>query len=87
MHILILIPAFLIFLYVIYKIVKDDYIFIRRNISLEQVFDIVFIIALICLIFSRFSFAEGVIGRRSKKHRKFLIIKLCKYRQSVLLLL
>jgi len=33
--------------------VKDDYLFIRRNISLEQVFDIGFSITFICLLFSR----------------------------------
>ena len=62
MNILILIPALLIFLYIIYKIVKDDYVFIRRNISLEQTFDIALIVVLICLIFSRFSFVECFIS-------------------------
>ena len=53
MKYLLLIPSFLIFLYCLYKMVKDDYLFIRRNISLEQVFDIGFSITFICLLFSR----------------------------------
>src|ERR1035437_4214204 len=53
MKYLLLIPSFLVFLYCLYKMVKDDYLFIRRNISLEQVFDIGFSITFISLLFSR----------------------------------
>lgn len=53
MEILVLIPAFLVFLYFIYKLVKDDYVFIRKNISLEQTFDIAFIMTWVSLFFSR----------------------------------
>ncbi len=56
MQILALIPSFLLFLYTLYKLVKDDYVFIRRNISLEEVFDITFASVLICLFFSRLLF-------------------------------
>lgn len=56
MQIVVLLPAFILFLYYIYKLVKDDYVFIRKNISLEQVFDISFIIAVISLFFSRLFF-------------------------------
>lgn len=53
MEIVVLIPAFILFLYYIYKLVKDDYVFIRKNISLEQIFDITFIVSWISLFFAR----------------------------------
>lgn len=53
MQIVVLIPAFILFLYYIYKLVKDDYVFIRKNISLEQIFDITLIVTGVSLIFAR----------------------------------
>lgn len=53
MQILLFIPAVLIFLYELYRFVKDDYIFIRKGISLEQAFDIAFITLWLSLIISR----------------------------------
>lgn len=55
MQILILIPAMIIFLYCLYKLTRDDYVLIRRNISLEQVFDIAFIVFLVSLLIARAS--------------------------------
>lgn len=56
MQFLLFIPALLIFLYALYRFVKDDYIFIRKGISLEQSFDIAFIILWVGLFFARFLF-------------------------------
>lgn len=53
MELLVLIPSGLIFLYSLYRLVKDDYVFIRKGISQEQAFDIAFITLWISLIFSR----------------------------------
>jgi hypothetical protein len=53
MQILILIPAFLSFLYTLYKLVKDDYIFIRKNVSAESAFDIAFILGVVSVFTSR----------------------------------
>jgi prolipoprotein diacylglyceryltransferase len=53
MQILIFIPALLLFLYELYRLVKDDYIFIRKGVSLEQSFDIAFITLWISLFISR----------------------------------
>jgi len=53
MEILLLLPASLVFLYSLYRLVKDDYIFIRKGISLEQSFDIAFTCFWISLFFSR----------------------------------
>ena len=53
MQILLFIPALLVFLYALYRLVKDDYIFIRKGISLEQAFDIAFITLWIGLFVSR----------------------------------
>ncbi|MBI5123388.1 hypothetical protein HZA75_06040 [Candidatus Roizmanbacteria bacterium] len=57
-----ILPAFLIFLFSIYKIVKDDYVFIRRNISLEQIFDISIIVFLVGLALVDFSLLGAVIA-------------------------
>src|SRR5205085_1816494 len=54
MHIFILIPAFILFLYYLYKLVKDDYVFIRKNVSLEQIFDIAFLVLGASFFFARF---------------------------------
>ncbi len=53
MQIIIFIPALLLFLYSLYRMVRDDYVFIRKGISLEQSFDIAFITLWISLIMSR----------------------------------
>ena len=53
MQALIFIPSLLLFLYILYRLVKDDYIFIRKGISLEQSFDIAFITMWSSLFFSR----------------------------------
>lgn len=53
MQFLVLIPAFFLVLYSLYKLSKDDYVFIRRNISLEHMFDIAFIVMWISLLFAR----------------------------------
>ena len=56
MKLLILIPAFFVFLYTFYKLIKDDYVFMRKNISSEQAFDIAFWVVLVSIFFSRFLF-------------------------------
>jgi prolipoprotein diacylglyceryltransferase len=43
MQLLFLFPAFIIFLFYLYQLVKDDYLFIRKNILSEQMFDIAFL--------------------------------------------
>ena len=53
MELVVLIPAVFVFLYSLYRLVKDDYVFIRKGISLEQSFDIAFITLWISLFFSR----------------------------------
>src|ERR1700749_1968067 len=53
MQIVLFIPALLLFLYELYRLVKDDYIFIRKGISLEQSFDIAFITLWVGLFLSR----------------------------------
>ena len=49
-------PALLVFLYAFYRLVKDDYIFIRKGISIEQSFDSAFITLWVSLFFSRLFF-------------------------------
>ena len=56
MQLIILLPSFLLFLYVMYRLIKDDYVFIRKNISLEYVFDLLFISGVFGLFFARFFF-------------------------------
>lgn len=54
MNSLIFIPSFFIFLYTIYKLVKDDHVFFRRNIKLEHFFDYTFIVSFICWFLLQF---------------------------------
>lgn len=56
MNIFIFLPAFLIFIYCLFKLAKDDYVLIRKNVSTEQVFDVFFLVTLISLFFSRLLF-------------------------------
>lgn len=56
MEIVVLLPAGLVFLYALYKLIKDDYVFIRKGVSLEQAFDIAFICLWVSLFFSRLLF-------------------------------
>ncbi len=51
MNTIILIPSFFIFLYTIFKLVKEDHVFFRRNIKLEHFFDYTFIATTISWIF------------------------------------
>jgi prolipoprotein diacylglyceryltransferase len=53
MEVLILIPALLLFLFFLYKLSADDHVLIRKNISLEQMFDVAFSTFWISLIISR----------------------------------
>lgn len=53
MEFIAIIPSFFIFLYCLYKLVKDDYVFIRKNISLEQLFDIIFGVIWVSIFFAR----------------------------------
>ena len=53
MELLILIPSLIVFLYSLYRLVKDDYVFIRKGISLEQSYDIAFITLWVSLFFAR----------------------------------
>lgn len=56
MQILIFLPALLLFLYALYRLVKDDYVFIRKGVSLEQSFDIAFITLWVSLFTARLSY-------------------------------
>ena len=53
LFLLFLLLSFVIFLFSLYKLAKDDIVFIRKNVSLEQLFNIAFILALIGLFSSR----------------------------------
>jgi|SRR5579885_252063 len=49
----ILIPCLFIFLYCLYKLTKDDYVLIRKNVTVEQMFDMLFIAILLGLFGAR----------------------------------
>lgn len=53
MQILIYIILFFIFLFCLYQLIRDDYTMIRKNVSLEQVFDLVFNSLWMSLFFAR----------------------------------
>jgi prolipoprotein diacylglyceryltransferase len=56
MQVIVFFPALLLFLYALYRFVKDDYVFIRKGISLEQSFDIAFITLWVSLFVARLLF-------------------------------
>lgn len=45
--------GFLIFLLSLYLLAREDFVFMRRNITVEQLFDIAFLTALVALFFAR----------------------------------
>lgn len=52
-HGIVILFSFFIFLFTLYLLSREDFVFLRRNISLEQVFNVAFITALFTLFFSR----------------------------------
>lgn len=50
MDLIIILPSLLIFLYTLYKLCKDDHVFLRRNVRSEHFFDIAFIVLIVCWI-------------------------------------
>ena len=56
MKILLLIPSFIIFLFTLHKLIKDDHVFLRRNVKVEQVFDIAFFVILIDIVLGQLKY-------------------------------
>lgn len=56
MKILLLIPSFIIFLFTLHKLIKDDHVFLRRNVKVEQVFDIAFVVILIDIVLGQLKY-------------------------------
>lgn len=52
--IFVLVICLFIFLFCIYSLSKDDIVLLRKDVSMERFFNIIFIGSLICLIFARF---------------------------------
>jgi hypothetical protein len=53
---MVVILSFIIFLFAVYMLSKDDFILLRRNVSVEQIFDSAFLMAAFALLLSRFMF-------------------------------
>lgn len=51
--IIVLLVCFIVFLYVLYTLVKDDFVINRKNISIESIFNIAFLTAIFALFFAR----------------------------------
>lgn len=54
--IIVLLVCFIVFLYVLYTLAKDDFVINRKNISLDNIFDTAFLTAISALFFSRLFF-------------------------------
>ncbi|HET9946943.1 MAG TPA: prolipoprotein diacylglyceryl transferase family protein [Patescibacteria group bacterium] len=48
--------SFLVFLFIVYKLSKDDFVFLRKNVTLEQVFNTAFFGIFVCLFIARLGF-------------------------------
>ncbi len=51
--ILVLLICFFIFLYCVYLLAQDDFIFLRKDVTMEKLFNIIFLGSLSCLFFAR----------------------------------
>lgn len=51
--ILVLLICLFVFLYCVYLLARDDFIFLRRDVTMEKLFNIIFLGSLFCFFFSR----------------------------------
>src|SRR5258706_5468218 len=54
---IVIIFCFFVFLYVLYYLAKDDFVIIRKDVSLESVFNLAFLAGIVSLVSSRVGFA------------------------------
>src|ERR1035437_1315616 len=52
--ILVLLICFFVFLYCVHVLANDDFIFLRRDVTMDKIFNIIFLGALVSIFFSRF---------------------------------
>ena len=52
--ILVILICLFVFLYCVYLLGRDDFIFLRRDVTMERLFNIIFLGSLLCLFFARF---------------------------------
>lgn len=52
--ILILLLCLFVFLYTVYVLARDDFIFLRKDLTMERIFNIIFLGSISCLFFARF---------------------------------
>ena len=60
MQVLIFTLSIFIFLHTLYKLVKDDHVFLRKNIKVEEIFDIAFIVTAIGLILAQIAAPKNI---------------------------
>jgi len=53
---IVLLICFFIFLYVLYYLSRDDFVIVRKDISMERIFNLVFLTSIVSLFFSRLFF-------------------------------
>lgn len=53
---IIILLCFFLFLFTLYVLSREDFVFLRKNISVEEIFDVAFITAVVSLFFSRLFF-------------------------------
>jgi len=54
--ILVLFICFFIFLYVLYFIARDDFVIVRKDVSIDKIFSLAFLVSFVALFFSRLFF-------------------------------
>lgn len=52
--VLILLLCLFVFLYTVYVLARDDFIFLRKDLTMERIFNIIFLGSVSCLFFARF---------------------------------
>ena len=57
MYLLTLLICLIIFIFTLYRLSRDDFVFLRRDIAIETVFNMAFLCAIIALLFARIFYA------------------------------
>jgi len=71
---IIILICFFIFLYLLYYFSRDDFVIVRKDISMERIFNLAFLTAIVSLFFSRLSFVLESLDPRLLNPLEFLAV-------------
>lgn len=71
---IIILICFFIFLYFLYYFSRDDFVIVRKDISMERIFNLAFLTAIVSIFFSRLSFVLESLDPRLLNPLEFLAV-------------